>query len=152
MELYAECTVSLSEKSSLSGWRIHVTNNTRYAIRSVEYPVVNAVMRLGDSMEDDRILLPKQDGYLLSNLLLWNGRETATTGGITKGFCIPETEENSRRAFQPSCSPIYDRDGGLYIAAHDGEGNAKELGPVWNKDDGVLDFTPGTYHSRVWGK
>jgi hypothetical protein len=144
MDFNAECTVKLEENPALSDWRINISNNTRYAIRSVEYPVVQAVMQLGDSMDDDRILLPKQDGYLLGNpaRMEWEGDRPDRR--YNQRYDYPGDGREFPAGISAQLLAYYDEGGGMYLGTHDGGGHAKMLGPVWLKDgpEEALDFTP----------
>ena len=144
MDLNAECTVCLKENPALSYWRIKITNNTDYAIKLIEYPVIHAVIQLGDSIDDDRILLPKQDGYLLGNPLLMEWEGDAPERRYNQRYDYPGEGREFPAGISAQLLAYYDEEGGMYLAVHDSEGHAKMLGPVWIRGDSydILDFTP----------
>jgi len=153
-DLSAKCTVTLPKDSSLSYWRIEIINHTEYAIKSVEYPVIAASAQLGDSAEDDRILLPKLDGYLLPSPLVmeWEGDEPDRT--YNQRYLYPGDGRENPNGASVQLVAYYDSEGGMYLAAHDGSGCIKEFGPVWvheENETGYLDFSPVHHMPEVAG-
>lgn len=144
LDLHVQCVVRLDKKTSLSYWSIYVENNTSFALRAIEYPIIYAVTQLGDSMEDDRILLPKQDGYLLCNPLVLEWEGDFPRRRYDQRFQYPGEGREFPASLSAQLLAYYDADGGLYIATHDGNGHPKMLGPIWldYDDKSVLDFTP----------
>ena len=139
MDMTAVCTVFLDGDTGLSRWRIQITNYTKYAIKIVEYPVIESVMQLGDSMEDDRILLPKQDGFLLPNPTFMNWEGDRPDRYFDQRFDYPGEGRGLPDGLCAQLLAYYDGESGMYIGVHDGEGHAKRLGPVWKRRDGIPD-------------
>lgn len=147
------CHVQLEEHRPITRWRIEVRNETEYAIRAVEYPTVHAVFQLGESACDDRILVPKHDGHLLGNpkLCIW---EADGEPKDHQRYFYPGEGKQFPGGISAQLLAYYDKDGGLYIATHDGDGHPKKLGPVWvsNECGDILDFTPVHCNPEIVGE
>ena len=145
MNMSAICTLVIDRNTGLSHWRISIENHTMFAIKLVEYPVIEAVSRLGDSEEDDRILLPKQDGYLLPNphVMRWEGERPERA--YNQRFSYPGEGREIQDGLSAQLLSYYDSGGGMYLGVHDALGCPKYLGPILLRRDecnDVLDFTP----------
>ncbi len=123
--LVVRCDVRAEVDDSLR-WRIAVRNGTKLAIQWLEYPLLPCPVRLGDSSEDDCILLSICDGNLLQQ---------------------PEVNLSSDGAWRDypgqasmQLTYYYDPEGGLYVATYDSKANAKQLGA--QRRDGAVDLTP----------
>lgn len=144
LDMDAECAVKIDENDGLFHFSIRIENRTGLALHSVEYPVIDCVAMLGDSAEDDRILLPKQDGYLLPSPLAvpWEGdypyRRT------DQRFQYPGEGREFPANLSAQLLAYYDPMGGMYLAVYDPDGHPKMLGPVWHEmnNPDVVSFTP----------
>ena len=83
------------------------------ALQAVRFPVVEFPVRLGESAEDDRVLLPKCDGALLEN------PEANLQGGSVSNY--PGGASVQLLAF-------YDPIAGIRVTALDGGGHRKAIG------------------------
>ena len=92
---------------------IEVKNPSPLALQAVRFPAVEFPVRLGESAEDDRVLLPKCDGALLEN------PEANLQGGAVSNY--PGTASVQFLAF-------YDATAGIRVTALDGEGYRKAIG------------------------
>lgn len=108
-------------------FRVRVENRTATPITAIRYPVLVAPLVLGQSPEDDVILLPQLDGGIVEKPAERFGR-TQTAHSTYPG---------------PACCQItafYDATAGLYVAAHDSQGHGKSLGAS-RLASGHFDFT-----------
>jgi len=144
-EISVICRIRLPKASMLSFWSIEIHNNTEFAIKSVEYPMVATQTVLSEPMEDNRILLPKLDGYLLPSPLYmdWEGDEPYRV--YNQRFLYPGDGRENPNGASTQLLAFYDRLGGMYLATYDGTGAIKEFGPIWihdEKSESYLDFSP----------
>jgi hypothetical protein len=92
---------------------IAVKNGSPLAVVSVRFPAVEFPLRLGESAEDDRALLPKCDGALVEN------PEANLRGGAVSQY--PGSASVQLTAF-------YDATAGMRASALDGGGHRKSIG------------------------
>jgi hypothetical protein len=92
---------------------IGVKNGSPLALQAVRFPAVEFPVRLGESAEDDRVLLPKCDGAVLEN------PEANLQGGAVSNY--PGTASVQLLAF-------YDATAGIRVTALDGGGHRKAMG------------------------
>ncbi len=137
MDMDVVCNVTL--KDNLSYWNLRIENNTHYAIRSILFPVVKAVVPLSGTT--DRILLPKADGYLLPSPSVQEWEGDYPFRRTNQRFAYPGEGRQFPENLCAQLIAYYDEKGGLYIGAHDPNANPKRLGPIWDGND-TLDFTP----------
>ena len=144
-DLNAFCSVRLPEDSALSYWQIRIENHTDYAIKAVEYPMIATHLtpsgKAGAEIENTRILLPKQDGYLLPCPLFmpWEGDNASRTRN--QRFLYPGEGREDPNGSSVQLQAFYDELGGLYMATHDSSGNVKEFGPVWVHEEDATRLT-----------
>lgn len=148
------CLIRTDPEKPLSYWGLEIKNASAFAIRSVEYPVIRSILPLSGNGSNDRILMPKADGYLLPSPLVqeWEGdypfrRYNQRFGYPGEGRQFPEN----------LCAQVlayYDDLGGLYIATYDGEGHPKRLGPIQVHTDhsSTIDFSPVHIFPELPGK
>jgi hypothetical protein len=126
-------TCSLEDGAAFASCRIRVANRSGQPLSSIRFPNLSMPIRLGDSSEDDRLLLPKCDGVLVDNpeANLRPGEERAST--------YPGSASVQLVAY-------YDGAAGLYAATHDPAGHRKALGIARGKDSLglVLRYYPET--------
>lgn len=89
--------------------RLSVKNYTKLAIRRILFPRVPWTHKLGESVDDDRLLIPFYDGELIE---------------------APGRKDSLREADYPGMACVqfaayYDRQAGVYLATEDGGGNPK---------------------------
>lgn len=145
------CTVVLESDVDTSKWRIQVFNKSGMAIKYIQYPVLHVPFQLGESAEDDKILLPKEDGCLLGNPSLSSWQGNREDCWFNQRYDYPHEGRETPCGLSAQLLAYYDHEGGLYIAAHDGEGNRKKLGPIWERREDIqyFDFTPVHCMSEV---
>ena len=124
--LKVRCDIRAEADNSLR-WRIAVDNGTELAIQWLEYPLLPCPVRLGESSEDDRLLLSICDGNLLEQ------PEVKLTPDSDTWRVYPG-------ALSMQLTYYYDSEGGLYVATYDSEANAKRLGA--RRRGEVVDLTP----------
>lgn len=144
LNINVTCSVRISNKERMSYWSASIENNTDYAVRSLEYPIIKAVVPLSKDGYSDRILLPKADGYLLPSPVVCEWEGDYDYRKYNQRFSYPG---DGRQFPENLCAQLvayYDDIGGLYIAAYDGNGNPKKLGPVYECSDSLknLDLSP----------
>lgn len=102
-------------EDDLAALSISIVNRGDAAVTSATYPILRAPIRLGESSEDDVILLPAFDGGVVENPMK---NVPAAGGGFTGAYPGPL-----------SCQLLayYDGTAGLYLAAHDPEGHPKQF-------------------------
>lgn len=153
LPLDVSCAVSLDADAPLSRWTISVRNRSEYAIKEIVYPVVHAVYQLGESMYDDRIVVPRHDGHLVGN----PDAHPWESDGIPRDnqrYLYPGEGRNLPAGMSAQLSAYYDADGGLYMAVHDEAGYPKRLGPAVIESDEVkqFDFSPGHIAPELPGR
>lgn len=143
LDIHVYCTIRL-EEGPFSYWSIRVENNSRYGLATIEYPIVHARPVLSPSGYEDRILLPKQDGYLLGNPQVYPWQGDFPFRRVDQRFQYPGEGREFPASLCAQLLAYYDTAGGLYVATHDGEGHPKRLGPVQTGqgENKALDFTP----------
>jgi hypothetical protein len=149
-DLDVSCLVTLEAEEPFVGFHLKLRSGAPVAIRSIEFPFLALTPQLGLSLDDDRILLPKEDGQLLGNpsYLAW---EREGCRGDDQRYFYPGEGRESPQGLSAQLLAYYDGGGGLYIATHDGAGNVKKLGPIWRHGEGEdnIDFTPVHWFPEV---
>lgn len=114
---HAERKITVRVECSLAGAALQcgiaVKNGSPMALYAVRFPAVEFPMRLGESAEDDRMLLPKCDGAVLEN------PEVNLQGGHVSNY--PGSASVQLLAF-------YDATAGIRVTALDGGGHRKSIG------------------------
>jgi len=105
----AECTLNGAALQCSAA----VKNSSPMSLFALRFPAVEFPVRLGDSAEDDRVLLPKCDGAVLEN------PEANLQGGNTSNY--PGSASVQLLAF-------YDGTAGIRAMALDGAGYRKAIG------------------------
>ena len=138
------CYIEISPELSLSYWKIKIDNNSKFAIKAIEYPIIYAAAPLSEDAENDRILIPKQDGYLLPSPLAQEWQGDYPFRRTNQRFHYPGEGRQFPAALCAQLLAYYNDNGGIYVATHDGEGHPKQLGPIQitEEDKLALDFTP----------
>ena len=115
----AERKIAVRVECRLSGpaleCGIEVKNGSPLALQAVRFPAVEFPVRLGESADDDRVLLPKCDGALLEN------PEANLQGSNVSNY--PGTASVQVLAF-------YDSTAGIRVTALDGGGYRKSIGVI----------------------
>jgi hypothetical protein len=109
------CT--LAEGASAISCRIRIANRSSLGVTSVAFPVLAMPLHLGDRGNDDRLLLPRCDGYVVEN------PEQMLREGEYRSTRYPDTASVQLLAY-------YDDTAGLYAATQDPEGRHKTFGFV----------------------
>jgi len=135
LDLSAKVTVDLSKDSALMNWRISVDNQTPYLMDYIDFPNVVVPNDLIGQGGDARIFWPAQEGVVIEDV---NIRE----GGIRKYQPIEHPNllgwiglypSSAQTQFMAYYAPI----GGLYMATHDDQYNAKGIEYHKAGDNGV---------------
>ena len=104
---------------------MRLENRTKSPVTKIRYPILTAPAKLGDSSQDDVLLLPTVDGGIVEDPLTNFG---------------PKSQRPSYHPYPgpASCQVVafYDKRGGVYIAAHDPEGYGKMIGATRLRDGG----------------
>jgi hypothetical protein len=98
-------------------FRARVENQSGGApVIAVRYPILTAPPKLGESSEDDVILLPALDGGIVEDPVKNFGGQRRSSHYTYPGLA--------------SCQVVafYDKTAGVYVAAHDPDGNGKLIG------------------------
>lgn len=152
LPLHVICHISLDEDAPLSRWRIEVQNDTSFALKEILYPVIRTVYQLGDSMHDDRILIPKHDGHLVTNpdVLPWEGDGYPLDH---QRYMYPGEGRNFPVGASVQMTAYYDADGGMYIGIHDEGAMPKRIGPaqLTLEDVKQFEFSPAHIISEIPG-
>jgi hypothetical protein len=107
------CT--LADGASAISCRIRIANRSSLGVLSVAFPVLAMPLHLGDRGNDDRLLLPRCDGYVVEN------PEQMLREGEYRSARYPDSGSVQLLAY-------YDDTAGLYAATHDPEGRHKTFG------------------------
>jgi len=107
-------------------WRIAVENRTGKPISAVEFPIVTCAVQLGKHEADDAIVYPMLEGVLLVRPKV-RFRDGLTYGGDWPGGVAAQFVY------------LFDREGGLYAAAHDPAGYPKA--PLLTRAGDVMQVT-----------
>jgi hypothetical protein len=148
--LAANCLVRIDENAPYLRFHLQVINETTMAIRSINFPFLILTPQLGMSCDDDRILLPKEDGQLLGSPMLHHWERFGGRGEDQRYF-YPGEGRQSPEGLSAQVLAYYDAMGGFYLGTHDGGGNVKKLGPIWLHDQSEygIDFTPVHWFPEV---
>lgn len=121
-------------------WRISVKNQTRFAVKEIEYPFLLLKPYLGYERESERILLPKMDGILLGNPELhpW-GKNSSEI--ISERCWYPGEGKEVPTNLAVQMTAYYDGKEGVLIYAADTEGHPKKMGPIYCRNK-YIDLTP----------
>ena len=103
------CKIYLDESASLIKWSIDIDNKSQMTLCSIIYPLISCQGTLGAKPEDDGVVFPTHEGVLLTGL------KKAGSGNR----CIYPGTASAQLLY------YFDPDGGIYYAAHDGNGNRK---------------------------
>jgi hypothetical protein len=109
-KLKVNCNLSTHENDSLFYWSISVENLTSDTISSIKYPVIKCKSEIGDSLSQDAVAYPHNEGVLLTGL---NGNQKVI--------------ERYPGVLSSQMMYNFDSEAGLYYAAHDGTGYPKNL-------------------------
>ncbi|MGA2977857.1 MAG: DUF6259 domain-containing protein [Spirochaetia bacterium] len=153
VDIDATATARLAEQPGFVLWRFTVTNETTLAVHGVEFPVLVTPASLGDDASDDRILIPRNDGYLVGSPLAGPWFEEG--GPVShQRYHYPGDGREMPHGLSVQLNCFYDPAGGLYIATHDGRAHPKILGPAQRIERGVtaLEFTPAHLFPAVPAK
>jgi hypothetical protein len=152
LPLEAVCSISIDEDEPFSRWKMFLKNDTAFAVKAIEYPLVHCAYVLGESAHDDRILIPKHDGHLVGNpdLHPWEGDGIPR---LDQRYHYPGEGRNTPGGMSVQLIAYYDRDGGLYMATHDDQGHPKILGPriITGEDERYFDFSPAHLYPEIAG-
>jgi hypothetical protein len=150
-ELSVVVTVELSAEPGYANWRFYVSGRAPFAVRAVELPVIVTPASLGTRSED-RILVPRHDGYLVGSPTVSPWFEEGKPVEHQR-FPYPGEGREFPRGLSVQLSCYYDGSGGLYLATHDAGGHPKVLGPSQGREGSatVLDFTPSHVLPEVPG-
>jgi len=115
------CSIRTDKNDLLHYWNIRVEKQSRDILTLIKYPIIACKPELGEEINPDALVFPLHEGVLLKGL-------------HKKGAGI-----KSRYPGKLSSQMMYnfDRSGGLFYAALDGEGYAKNIG-VQNNGTSVL--------------
>ncbi|GAP40246.1 DUF6259 domain-containing protein [Flexilinea flocculi] len=138
------CKIRLEEITGLSYWTIKIQNQSPFAVRSVNFPLICAIAPLSGNGTNDRILLPKADGYLLPSPLVSDWEGDYPHRRFNQRFAYPGEGREFPENICCQLLAYYDNNGGLYIATYDGNGHPKRLGPIIKNacQNLYLDFSP----------
>ncbi len=147
------CIIEINEEDGLCHFSIKIDNNSLLGLHFVEYPVIECPVAIGEDAAEDRIVLPKQDGYLLPSpaFMPWQG--DLPHRAWDQRFEYPGNGREFPENISAQMMAYYDKNSGMYIAIHDGSGHPKKIGPVWHKDEilETIEFTPYFYISPEQG-
>ena len=132
-ELRATCTFTVEKGSKLISARMGVENDSLWAIKNALYPSIALTKQIGESGEDDRLLLPGSGGVLFKN----PGSLNMMPGANYPGWA----------SFQMQA--YYDNDAGLYLATYDATGEVKLF--MANGQSESMDMTPVHIRPEVIG-
>jgi hypothetical protein len=128
MEFEVVATISLPDTGSGGAtFSIDVHNNGNRVVQSVRYPLIAARTILGGSANDDAIIIPYAEGYLLKSpgKLNWLERQNNSRGYLYKGRYKDLAHPGPMTMQMIS---YYDSEAGLYLAMDDTEGYKKRFG------------------------
>ena len=142
--IHVSCHVHMDPADGLCHFSIHIENHSTLGLHFLEYPVIECPVFLGQDPSQSRILLPKQDGYLLPSPHYHPWEGDLPFRSFDQRFEYPGNGREFPENISAQLLAYYDPEGGFYLAVHDGGGNPKRLGPVWNRNASVetLSFTP----------
>lgn len=151
-EIHVACKIRMCKEDGLCHFSIEIENHTELGLHYLEYPVMELCASIGKEAESNRIVLPKQDGYLLPS-----PRAKAWEGDLPyrrwdQRFEYPGNGREFPENLSAQFLAYYDTEGGFYMAVYDGEGNPKKIGPVWQEaEEESISFTPYFHISPVSG-
>lgn len=120
-------TIEMQADSPLTRWRMAATNRTTMPIEGLACPCLSASRQLGESSEDDELVLPMCDGLVCRNLM-----QQGIWGNMTCNY--PGSASMQFMAF-------YDPTAGIYLATYDSQGFPKRFGRELRKQQVDLIIT-----------
>ncbi len=109
-----ECRFRTEPGSSLIYARISVDNQSDAPLSGVQFPALSCPRQLGDTAEDDFLLLPRCDGSLVHSPTKENEK------------AVPMSQYPGIASMQVMA--LYDKTAGIYLATYDGEAYTKSFG------------------------
>ena len=105
-------TISVSDDSPLSEWKINVHNAGLYAIEKVSCPLICGIRELGSDGNDDCLIVPTLEGRLYHN-----PAQNLQWAGNTYPSCFLNMQ----------FAAYYDNTAGFYFACYDNQGYVKRF-------------------------
>lgn len=127
----AKVTITCPKNEALTYWNLELENNSEYYIDHLDFPPISIPNDLAGKGGDSYVFRPGMEGIEISNL----------DDGPKSWFGPGKMEfpQNPWGGFYPASinmqfTAYYNKDGGLYIGAHDDQNNLKGI-EIYKKDE-----------------
>lgn len=106
------CRIRANPHEPAVSWNIQIENRSAFTLEEIHFPLAPFTRQLGTAFDDDAIVYPRNEGMILCKprQYLKKGKEVR--------FIYPG-ELSAQFVY------YYDREGGLFLAAQDGQGHRK---------------------------
>lgn len=138
-EINVDVKILCRENDPLTYWNLAVENKTDYFIEWIDFPDVVVPNDLVGNGGDSKLLWPVAEGVVIEDIKarensMWFKYGPSIYPGKGWDGLYPGTASTQFMAY-------YDKEGGLYLGAHDGQCNVKTIEFYRHEEDGIrLEF------------